>query len=78
MSTAMVVGGAANVMAGVAGLMSSGSGRSEPQVKPPAMKESPRIKLGDLQGKTPDELRQFASDQGLVPHATKPDKSWAP
>jgi RHS repeat-associated protein len=35
---------------------------------------SPPLGPADLAGKTRDELRQLASDRGLVPHATKADK----
>jgi RHS repeat-associated protein len=44
----------------------------------PEANVSPEIRPADLQGKTPDELRQFATDKGLIPHPTKPDKFMDP
>ncbi|TAG05359.1 MAG: hypothetical protein EAZ43_02400 [Betaproteobacteria bacterium] len=58
-----------NAVEAVAGLvLGEAPGRIAPAIK------SPDIQCYDLIGKSTTEIRQLASDKGLVPHATRPDK----
>ncbi|HMA95105.1 MAG TPA: RHS repeat-associated core domain-containing protein [Polyangiaceae bacterium] len=41
-------------------------------------RQFPNITAEHLRGKSPTELRQYATEQGLVPHATKTDKFMDP
>jgi RHS repeat-associated protein len=43
-----------------------------------SVKTSPRITAADVQGKTPDQLKAFAREQGLVTHAKNPNKFMDP
>jgi hypothetical protein len=36
--------------------------------------ESPKITAADLKSKTAAEIRELATEKGLLPHATRPDK----
>jgi len=59
-----------------------GSGKTANAARTTAAAEpapkSPTIKPQHLMEKTPNQLRQFAKENGLVPHATRPDKFMDP